>query len=352
MGLRFRKTIKICKGVKVNVSKSGLSYTIGMPGMSINTGKRGTFANLGLPGTGISYRSRIGGGRKKAPARPGVQPTARLPRDIVITLDDAGDAAYALPSGEAITDAALIRRIRADSQYSAQILRLQNQRDARVKERIRKAQEDTEQFVNLHRQAPDVYALARYVREHDSLPAASPRRAALARAIAGDADYICDAVEAWIADCSLPVEIGVDYDYQLQENALYIDLDLPEIEDLPATTPGQLQSGKLTEKSKTQRQLREEYAGVVYGVALLLAANLFAISPAIERILLSGYTQRRDSLGDMANVYLFSVRLNRAAFEGVKLADEDAEAFFHTFENRCIVTSGGLFKEIVPYDTL
>jgi hypothetical protein len=43
----------------LNLSKTGISTTIGRPGANVNLGKRGTYLNLGVPGTGISYREKI-----------------------------------------------------------------------------------------------------------------------------------------------------------------------------------------------------------------------------------------------------------------------------------------------------
>jgi hypothetical protein len=60
MGFRFRKSIQLFPGVRLNISKSGTSYTIGpRRGGSINIGKRGTYVNASIPGTGISYRERL-----------------------------------------------------------------------------------------------------------------------------------------------------------------------------------------------------------------------------------------------------------------------------------------------------
>ena len=50
MAIRFRKTKKILPGVKLNLSKSGVSVTAGVKGASIN---------LGIPGTGISKRDKL-----------------------------------------------------------------------------------------------------------------------------------------------------------------------------------------------------------------------------------------------------------------------------------------------------
>jgi hypothetical protein len=62
MSFRFRKSFRIAPGVRINVSKSGLSTTLGPRGLSVTTGRRGTFLNAGVPGTGVSARGRLGGG--------------------------------------------------------------------------------------------------------------------------------------------------------------------------------------------------------------------------------------------------------------------------------------------------
>ena len=70
MAFRFRKSFKVAPGVRLNVSKSGVSTTVGKKGLSINTGKKGTYLNAGLPGTGLSTRTKLGGGKTKAKAKP------------------------------------------------------------------------------------------------------------------------------------------------------------------------------------------------------------------------------------------------------------------------------------------
>ena len=56
MGLRFRKSIKICKGVSLNLGKTGASISFGTRGLrqTIHTSGRMT-SSIGIPGTGISY---------------------------------------------------------------------------------------------------------------------------------------------------------------------------------------------------------------------------------------------------------------------------------------------------------
>lgn len=59
MPTRFRKTFKILPGVKANLSKSGLSFTVGTKGYHLNFSKRGVRQTVGLPGSGISHTSYL-----------------------------------------------------------------------------------------------------------------------------------------------------------------------------------------------------------------------------------------------------------------------------------------------------
>ena len=63
MGFRFRKSVKICKGVKVNFSKSGASLSLGGRGHSVTMGKRAR-ATFCIPGTGLSYSTSLSGHHK------------------------------------------------------------------------------------------------------------------------------------------------------------------------------------------------------------------------------------------------------------------------------------------------
>lgn len=60
MGFRFQKRIRIFKGLTLNLSKSGTSWTVGGKGASINVRGDKLTGNAGIPGTGISYRERLG----------------------------------------------------------------------------------------------------------------------------------------------------------------------------------------------------------------------------------------------------------------------------------------------------
>ncbi len=67
MGLRFRKSVTLCKGVKLNFGKSGMSVSVGGNGYrkTINT-KGQVTTSMGIPGTGIYYTDtkKIGGNKQ------------------------------------------------------------------------------------------------------------------------------------------------------------------------------------------------------------------------------------------------------------------------------------------------
>ena len=65
MGFRYRKSINLGGGFKVNLSKSGVGYSWGTKGARITKTAKGTKrTTLSVPGTGISYVSETSGKKK------------------------------------------------------------------------------------------------------------------------------------------------------------------------------------------------------------------------------------------------------------------------------------------------
>lgn len=55
MGFRFQKRIKILPGVTINLSKSGISTSLGPKGAKVTIGHGKIRKTVGLPGTGLSH---------------------------------------------------------------------------------------------------------------------------------------------------------------------------------------------------------------------------------------------------------------------------------------------------------
>ena len=71
MGFRFRKSIKLLPGLKINLTHKGISSaSIGKPGASLNIGKKGTRTSVGIPGTGLSYSKHQPYSKKTSVSQP------------------------------------------------------------------------------------------------------------------------------------------------------------------------------------------------------------------------------------------------------------------------------------------
>lgn len=97
MGLRYRKSIKLGKGVRLNLSKSRPSVSVGTKGLRYTVGTKKSTATVGIPGTGIYYTTSKSHGSKRGSTNKKASPSKANLSGTVVTL----------PSGEKIelTDA-------------------------------------------------------------------------------------------------------------------------------------------------------------------------------------------------------------------------------------------------------
>lgn len=80
MGFRYRKSIKIAPGIRMNVGKSGIGYSAGVRGARISRSSTGRVTRtLSLPGTGISHSQVLGGGRSRSTSAGGGTPAPAAP---------------------------------------------------------------------------------------------------------------------------------------------------------------------------------------------------------------------------------------------------------------------------------
>jgi tetratricopeptide (TPR) repeat protein len=94
MAFRFFRRLKIAPGVSLNLSRSGVSPSIGVPGARVTLGRDGLRRTVGLPGTGLYYtevdrhggggpdrsRDRGRGGRRRRAQHRDRRPTRTDPR--------------------------------------------------------------------------------------------------------------------------------------------------------------------------------------------------------------------------------------------------------------------------------
>lgn len=70
MGLKFRKSIKLSKGVKLNLNKKSVGVSVGGKGAHLSVNSKGRkSATVGIPGTGLSYTTSSQSKKKSSNAQ-------------------------------------------------------------------------------------------------------------------------------------------------------------------------------------------------------------------------------------------------------------------------------------------
>lgn len=395
MGLRFRKSIRLVPGLRMNLGLRGLSMTLGPRGSSVSVGARGTYVNVGIPGTGISSRTRIGA----AASSPSADTAARGALDVAIRLQDDGTVLVVGEDGNSLAPQ-LLKKVRAQNDKSLRAW-LEEKCDLWNKgidellgihlgtpppTRSPLAARSTAYSVPMpHHPAPIGFTLldrllrSRRVRRELQIAAASARHAedltawerareehersetARLRHFAPDAlpdpSWTQDYLGEVLGRIAWPRETVASLEVNDTATEAFVDIDLPEIEDMPdksATVAARGLKVNVKERSATQR--RREYLAHVHGVVFRVIGEVFAALPRIERIVASGYSQRVDkSTGNVADDYLISVRVARtgwARLDFARLAELDVQACLAGFDLRRNMTATGVFTPIVPFGSI
>ena len=298
--MRFRKSLKVTKGVKLNLSKTGASFTLGsgLP-VSLNVGNKGAFLNWSIPGTGVYDR-------------------VRLDKVLKEKLGGVFGFGKAAAEDEAATEAGKKTAAKKGKKEPA-----------RPAEAEMEAIAQEIALINIYQQAADVSKTA-----SGTLEAAKAEQD----------------LEDWLAESEAPIEFAIQTEIIEDKNMVMIDLDLPEIEDMPQNALAELADGTIKIKKKTKKQQYEDYRTCVFGLGEYVASHAFGVVPQAKKIVVSAYTQRRDEkTGDLLDVFIYSVVFEREAFtKGYQ--EKDPYDFCGGLKSRFYVLASGVMKEIAPFE--
>ncbi|MBP5280621.1 MAG: DUF4236 domain-containing protein [Erysipelotrichaceae bacterium] len=333
MGIRFAKSIKINNFLKLNFSKSGLSATVGKKGASVNIGGKGTYLNLspsavGINGTGISYRQRITGGKSSAKKKK----TKDTNKETVVV---NRTSSLRKQGSEQINDNVI---------NNNEVI----ENEAVTVDVVEEYNRNLEETLNIHKYTDNVVTKKEFARSVEQMDEGLNKE--LYRlSMEGDEDTVENLVSSFMNNLALPYDVRVNY--ELEDNVLYVDLDLPEIEDLETEYPTYV-SGRLVYKQKKSTQLKEEYAKLVLSLGVFLSANYFNLSSYIDEIVMSAFTSARNRDGELVDQYLYSIRYTRDIFEQCDLSRlDDLFEFILRFPNRINMAKNYSFRSIKPYET-
>jgi hypothetical protein len=150
MALRFRKSVKLAPGVKLNFGKRGGSVTLGPRGASVNIGSKGAFLNTSIPGTGISSRTKIAGGSSNSSME--TSPVVQTQEEVEVDIGERGEL-IVLHNGEKASPAL----VRAMWQQKEKELKKQ------LKEELAKRIALDQQLVSIASDVPDISKLPPFI---------------------------------------------------------------------------------------------------------------------------------------------------------------------------------------------
>lgn len=396
MGWRFRKSVKVAPGVRLNFSKTGVSTTIGGRGASVNIGKRGVYRNLSVPGTGIYRRDKVVGSlrdHKKETGHSSSRKGAFVETSDVMNATaqaksmttEAGNPllvmeelwrSVALPaSAEDVAKALHSARPqryepKTFDQPAPQLEELEERLSREADEQVRpfafwKAYQMRDEYVKDHiveayRQVFADWVALRDAFLHDEAErerveneaydeAFRDLQRALQARMNGEAEYVRSEARRMVSGLNVPLASSLACSVQYEDGRLLVDVLLPDVHEFPQEEQVRLKSGVVKTKPLSQKRQRENYASYLFCLIAYLAARLFDISPALEELVLSGHAMREAKSGERVDEYLLSVIVEREQLCEAVAERVDAETFCFSCENRCKATKTKVFKAIVPF---
>jgi hypothetical protein len=161
-------------------------------------------------------------------------------------------------------------------------------------------------------------------------------------------------LEENLEDISWPRETVVAFDINDGGKSVALDVDLPEVEDMPNKLAAVPARGlKLSVKDLGTTKLQKLYAEHIHGVVFRLVGEVFAALPNAQEVTAAGYSQRRDpSTALLRDDYLLSVRVRRpewSKMDFAHLASLDVTEALNQFDLRREMSKSGVLKPITPH---
>lgn len=174
-------------------------------------------------------------------------------------------------------------------------------------------------------------------------------RRTMQNVIDGDKDYVISAINSAFANDEeeLPMEYFVDFAYDEANGRVLVDLDLPEIEDVPDKKIVTTSSGKRSIRTKSQVNMREDYAKCICGLSMYVASLIFNVSLKIKEVEISGFTQRQGSNTALTtDQYVLLANYSRSLFERMDFGRLPSIDAINFFQHHIDMTKSFVLKEL------
>lgn len=358
MGLRFRKSIKIAKGVKINLNKSGVSLSVGRTGLHGTINSRGQLTtSAGLPGTGVSFvktmsLKKLLGGTKKSEDVETISPKKR--KDTAIPAGErapaVGGSKEAGKSVSAAGDAAdqvaayeqqlqMIRRVHETCSETIDWKKISEQPAPASRSVSFNASNDSfsEDLHDANNSKFDDYG--DWKKLHDLS----------GKILAGDIDSYLE-VLAEVKPFEDLTEYGSDFEVGTDDpSSMTVEFNVKSEEVVPQETLALTSTGKLSRKALAKSTRNDIVQDYVCSCVIRIAREMFALLP-VDRVLINA----KDSIlntatGHNEDVTLVSVIFDRARFMDTDFSRIDPSDLIEAYPSNMAFkkTSGlGAVKEL------
>ena len=396
MAVKFRKRIKIISGVNINLSSKGASVSLGGRGASINIGKKGIYGNLSLPGSGLSYRTKLSSNERKN-AIDLAQNSINESITIRVRINDDGTIEYLNSNDDSYLPNNIVASFKKNNKETLISM---------FKEACQKFNDGLEQLDKIHLTAlPPSDTRIYHVKTFSSpppkkqlrqptllskiLPFVEKKRLKINDSLeseyikklniwntnkeefekneeiiankinillaSGDEDTVNSELVTLLSNIHFPKETNVNF--ELNQNNLILDIDLPEIEDIPDKKYTASESSlRISVKTISDTEKRKIYMTHIHSIIFRIIADVFGLIPTIEKITLSAYSQRPNvQTGEIEDQYLVSVNVEKSSWKSINfnnIENINVVECFEQFELVRNMTKTGLFKPIIPFATL
>jgi hypothetical protein len=180
------------------------------------------------------------------------------------------------------------------------------------------------------------------------------RKKMIEQDIYSDTDAMETFLEETLQSIVWPRETNMSNEILDAGAVIFMDVDLPEIEDIPNKTASVPQRGyKLSVKDMSNTEIQKLYMRHVHGIGFRIIGETFAALPKTSQVVLSGFSQRPDrSTGIVSDEYLYSVRVDRNSWSRINfdnLQPLDVVEALAQFELLRNMSKTGVFKTIEPF---
>ncbi|MBR2523029.1 MAG: DUF4236 domain-containing protein [Clostridiales bacterium] len=318
MGLNFRKSISIGKGLKLNLSKSGPSISFGKSGLRQSVNLKGqTRTTVGIPGTGVYY-TKTSNVKNIAGLFTGKKS------------DDKKDSGKKTSGSSKKDEAAIAAKAQAKQEAEAAKAAELEQ----AKQTVAEYEELIDTIKSVHKASDGKVDWEKV--KAGNVPADMTGLVNFAdRVLSGDTSAYLEVIGAFnpfedLTDYGSNFLVGTD-----DPSILEVEFQVKSDEVVPTIGYSLTSTGKLSEKELGKAAYYDIVQDYVASTILRVARDAFALLPIQNVLIHACDTVINTATGHEEEMTLVSAKITRAQIEGINFEFVDPSDCLGTFECNC-----------------